>query len=255
MATLAGILAGIQTAGAALSGPLNFGLDVYRQRYQERMQQQAWMREDSAVQRRVADLKAAGLNPVLAAGSAASSSSPIQVTAPQYQQGDIMEPMTTLANLGRTKQDIATSAAEEARLKLQSEQLAMANQPMRDALEQVMVNLNGIQVPLAAARMLWAAEEIQDQHLANLAAAARVRSDAEAAAYNAAAAKVNASDVERDYSWRVANNLYGGKLPMEAAANAAYAVPLVKGALGGVKSWYDTKIGNVLKSGKLDQRR
>ena len=51
--------------------------------YQKALQEKIFQREDTAVQRRMADLEAAGLNPNLAAGSAAGAGSVVSTTAPQ----------------------------------------------------------------------------------------------------------------------------------------------------------------------------
>ena len=76
--------------GQGFSNYLNYGAQLENYAYQKEMQQEAWAREDSSLQRRVADAQAAGLNPQLALGSGASSSSPIQMTAPEMKSVDPM---------------------------------------------------------------------------------------------------------------------------------------------------------------------
>lgn len=91
--------------------------------YQKALQQQIFEREDNAVQRRMADLKAAGLNPNLAAGSAAGAGSVVGRANTNVRDINIGNPVGTALDM----------ASHVAQLRNQREQNAILGNERRES--------------------------------------------------------------------------------------------------------------------------
>ena len=103
--------AGNALGGGVLGGLIDTGLNIEKTIYDRKMQERAWEREDTSVQRRVDDLRAAGLSPTLAAGSGAAASSPIATNL--SQPGESMQARKQgYLDMMRQKEDISRTRAE-----------------------------------------------------------------------------------------------------------------------------------------------
>ena len=97
------VIGGLGLGLGGVEGYFNYKARKEQMEYLKQLQKQLFAREDNAVQRRVADFKAAGLSKTLAAGSAAGAGSVVDVSAPQ---SDTLSRMISGLSIARTKAEI-----------------------------------------------------------------------------------------------------------------------------------------------------
>lgn len=95
---------------------LEFQKEVFA--YQKDLQERIFGREDNTMQRRVADLKMAGLSPVLASGMGAGTGAVVSTVTPQRQRTSV-NPLEIFGLL-KMKADISRTTAEENLLQAQA---------------------------------------------------------------------------------------------------------------------------------------
>ena len=103
-------------------GSINTGYNIHTNKrdydYQKALQQKIFQREDTAIQRRMADLEAAGLNPNLAAGQGASAGAVVsRSNTNDVNMGAALDMIQAVNNIRQQKQQTENAKLENNILK------------------------------------------------------------------------------------------------------------------------------------------
>lgn len=118
---LSGISRAVGTAGGLIQGSRNLKMQKEQQKYSRNMDQIMMDREDNAMQRRVADMKAAGLHPALAAGGQGSGAHHAAAQEAPQSKIDWYQKATLGANLRQMNANISKTEADADRTRAETE--------------------------------------------------------------------------------------------------------------------------------------
>lgn len=113
--------------------PIKTGYGIYQDlrdfNWKQHVQQETWDREDNGVQRRMADLMAAGLNPNLAAGSAASAGAVVGGSSHEVSGlGSILDMKMALEKLKQSREETEAMKLANKKTSLENRYLNYQNE-------------------------------------------------------------------------------------------------------------------------------
>lgn len=156
-------LAAAQMGQSERNSLFNMGMSIANYNYMKDMQNRVFEREDNAVQRRAADLEAAGLSKTLAAGGAAQTMAPIRVEAPQmHSESGPADMMKNSLGMQQMKQALVQQQADISKTNAQTEYEKVKKQKMEQAID-YLTNMNPLKQREQEIKNIVADESMRDR--------------------------------------------------------------------------------------------